>query len=148
VIAHLTGGSIWQVGSFYSRSIRSGRRLPPRLLPCGRARPSPRRLNSSRPRPISSLRSPRRNPEIRPRSIENHLGSIVIATSSGEASALCSPVSLRPAHSSRGRSPFEQRQGIFSPSPANSSSVSAPLGSLQPQTGRRSKNVITHPIRL
>jgi len=91
-----------KVGSFYSRSIRSGRRPPPRLLPRGRARPSPRRLNSSRPRPISSLRSPRRNPEIRPRSIENHLGSSVIATSSGEASALCSPVSLRPAHSSRG----------------------------------------------
>jgi hypothetical protein len=33
------------------------------------------RLNSSRSRPISSLRSPRRNPEKRPCSVEHHLGA-------------------------------------------------------------------------
>ena len=50
-----------------------------------------RRLNSSRPRPISSIRSPRRNPERRLRSVEHHLGPSVLATISGTTSALCSP---------------------------------------------------------
>ena len=50
-----------------------------------------RRLNSSRPRPISSIRSPRRNPERRLRSVEHHLRPSVLATISGTASALCSP---------------------------------------------------------
>jgi hypothetical protein len=55
-----------------------------------------RRLNSSRPRPISSIRSPRRNPERRLRSVERHLGPSVLATSSGAASAPA-PVAPRPS---------------------------------------------------
>jgi len=55
-----------------------------------------RRLNSSRPRPISSIRSPRRNPERRLRSVEHHLGPSVLATSSGSASTPA-PVAPRPS---------------------------------------------------
>ena len=55
------------------------------------ARRLARHLNSSRPRPISSIRSPRRNPERRLSSDEHHLGPNVLATISGTASGLCSP---------------------------------------------------------
>ena len=72
---------------------RPQRRAAPRA-PARPRRPLPpaaRRLDSSRPRPISSIRSPRRNPERRLRSVEHHLGPSVLATISGTVSALCSP---------------------------------------------------------
>ena len=65
--------------------------LHPPSISSNLARPVARRLDSSRPRPISSIRSPRRNPERRLRSVEHHLGPSVLATISGTASALCSP---------------------------------------------------------
>ena len=69
--------------------LRVAPRAPAR--PCRPLPPVARRLDSSRPWPISSIRSPRRNPERRLRSVEHHLGSSVLATISGTASALCSP---------------------------------------------------------
>jgi hypothetical protein len=108
--------------SFLTLQVGSSSSSP---LPRGRLA---RRLNSSRPRPIYSLRSPRRNPERRTLSVEHHLGP----TCSGAASALCSP-GVPARRLRRGRHTAPQ--------------VGPPSG-LQPPTGPRSKNVITHPIRL